>query len=160
VNVKKSHLAACPACARHVRVSEPSCPFCHEALPSSFRELVAPPPPATRLSRAALYALGVGTLSAATAACGGAVRASGATDSGQGDGTSVGSGEDSGQDDGSSGVGVPIYGGFAAPDANVAVPYGLPAMEPDAAATDAGTEPDVIHRAPPPPYGGPPPFGG
>jgi hypothetical protein len=37
---------------------------------------------------------------------------------------------------------------------------GVLETEPDAAATDAGTEPDVIHRAPPPPQGGTTPFGG
>ena len=63
--MKKIALAPCPACARHVRVHEPACPFCRAELPSSFRQLVAPPPPATRLSRAALYALRVGVLSSA-----------------------------------------------------------------------------------------------
>ncbi len=69
--MKKTALAACPACARHVRLDEPSCPFCRAPLPSSFRETTAPPRSATRLSRAALYALGVGTLSMSSVACGG-----------------------------------------------------------------------------------------
>lgn len=63
-------LAACPHCARHVRVSEPACPFCRADLPSSFRQLPPPPSsPAKRLSRAALHALGVGALAATAAAC-------------------------------------------------------------------------------------------
>ncbi|MGA3121848.1 MAG: RING finger protein [Polyangiaceae bacterium] len=65
----RTPLAACPGCARHVRVNEPACPFCRAELPASFRQLPPPPSPAKRLSRAALYALGVGALSA-TAACG------------------------------------------------------------------------------------------
>jgi hypothetical protein len=64
-------LAACPGCARHVRVSEPACPFCRAELPSSFRKVRAPPSPVKRLSRAALYALRMGALSATAAACGG-----------------------------------------------------------------------------------------
>jgi hypothetical protein len=64
-------LAACPGCARHVRVNEPACPFCRAELPSSFRAVQAPLSPAKRLSRAALYALRVGTLSATAVACGG-----------------------------------------------------------------------------------------
>jgi hypothetical protein len=64
-------LAACPSCARHVRVNEPACPFCRVELPSSFRAVQAPLSPAKRLSRAALYALRVGTLSATAVACGG-----------------------------------------------------------------------------------------
>ena len=66
----RTALAACPGCARHVRVNEPVCPFCGAALPSSFRQLQPRPSPAKRLSRAALHALGVGALSATAAACG------------------------------------------------------------------------------------------
>jgi hypothetical protein len=66
----RTPLAACPGCARHVRVNEPACPFCRAELPSSFRQLPPPPSPAKRLSRAALYALGVGALAATAAACG------------------------------------------------------------------------------------------
>jgi hypothetical protein len=68
--VIRTALAACPGCARHVRVNEPVCPFCGAALPSSFRQLQPRPSPAKRLSRAALHALGVGALSATAAACG------------------------------------------------------------------------------------------
>jgi|HubBroStandDraft_1064217.scaffolds.fasta_scaffold75566_2 hypothetical protein len=64
-------LGPCPVCARHVRVSEDACPFCRTPLPSSFRKVTTPASPRERLSRAALYALRVGTLSATTAACGG-----------------------------------------------------------------------------------------
>ncbi len=67
----RAHLSACPACRRHVRVTELACPFCGDALGDSFRAMVAPAPLTVRLSRAALLALGTGTLSLA-AACGGA----------------------------------------------------------------------------------------
>jgi hypothetical protein len=46
-------LVPCPACARHVRVSEATCPFCATAMP----EAPAPVPGTNqRLSRAAAYA--------------------------------------------------------------------------------------------------------
>lgn len=89
--MKRTSLAACPACSRHVRLDEPSCPFCRAQLPSSFRETTAPPRPAPRLSRAALYALRVGTLSISTVACGGSLGTSGnERDSGQAGPASVG----------------------------------------------------------------------
>lgn len=62
------HLVPCPECARHVRTTEASCPFC-----SSPLDLVASPAPVLpgkRLSRAALFAFGA-TLAASTqVACG------------------------------------------------------------------------------------------
>ncbi len=65
-----SHLVACPSCARHVRVTERACPFCSSVLSATLRSSPAPRAPAARLSRAALYAFGAGTLSMASA-CGG-----------------------------------------------------------------------------------------
>jgi len=46
-----AHLAPCPGCARHVRSTETSCPFCATALDLSS----VPPPlvPTARLSRSA-----------------------------------------------------------------------------------------------------------
>jgi hypothetical protein len=58
----KSHLRACTGCARHVRVSEVACPFCRAPLSEAFRASPAPLPPRARLSRAALFAFGTGTL--------------------------------------------------------------------------------------------------
>ncbi|MGO9836211.1 MAG: hypothetical protein ACLP1X_18580 [Polyangiaceae bacterium] len=172
--MKKTHLAGCPACARHLRVTEAACPFCGLALPSSFRELKAPPPPATRLSRAALYALRVSALSVTTVACGGSIGTGGGErDSGSSDATSIGdaayggppldASEDSGQGDAqlmgnldagftaSYGGFIPVDGSFVN-DGNVAVPYGLP-PQPDAGPTDANSLPDVVYHMPPPPYG-------
>ncbi len=51
-------LVPCTGCSRHVRLSEPHCPFCGSGLPS---EAELPPlvtPPQGRLSRAALFAFG------------------------------------------------------------------------------------------------------
>jgi hypothetical protein len=152
-------LVACPACARHVRVNEPACPFCRVELPSSLREMTAPPPPSVRLSRAALYALRAGALSATTVACGGAV-------------TTSGGNEDSGHRDSASIA--DVARGEPPPDANFAVPYGLPPLPdagssgipaPDASAPDASQHDaapkdaegrDVVLMFPPPPYGAPP----
>jgi hypothetical protein len=185
--MKKSPLAACPACDRHVRVDEPTCPFCQVGLPPSFRERTAPPPPAARLSRAALYALRVGALSATTVACGGALGTGGSEkDSGSSNAAPINDAayggpppDASGQDDAPT-TGIAAYGGFFAsdsgvldaptgfdaayggvfvPDGNFAPPYGISPIEPpDAAPTDASSHPDAIHGPPPPPYGGPPPF--
>ncbi len=134
--------------------------------------------PATRLSRAALYALRIGTLSVTsvtTVACGGSLSTGGTgKDSGQPDSASIGDAayggpppNEAGKMDDASQMAA-IYGAFMpddgsvsfVPDANYAVPYGLPAPPPpvDAGASDAANLPDVYHRPPPPPYGGPPPF--
>jgi hypothetical protein len=63
----RSHLAACPSCARHVRTSEETCPFCASALSPAFQAVPAPQAPGTRLARAALFAFGAGTLAMSTA---------------------------------------------------------------------------------------------
>ena len=59
-----SPLVPCPSCTRHVRVSEQACPFCAASLPASFAATPAPRAVAVRLKRAALAALGAGTLTA------------------------------------------------------------------------------------------------
>jgi hypothetical protein len=64
----RPRFACCPSCSRHVRVDEPTCPFCSVALDACFRATAAPRQVATRLSRAALYALGASSLT--VAACG------------------------------------------------------------------------------------------
>jgi len=176
--VKKTALAACPACARHLRVNEPACPFCRAELPPWFRELTAPATPATRLSRAALYALRVGALSVTTVACGGAISTgsgSGEKDAGSSDGTTVGQAayggsppEEASADSGGEDVlgtlyggfiGGPAYGGTFSIDAGVddattgfEAAYGGFPPPSDAGSTDANSRPDVIHVAPP--YGG------
>ena len=144
-----AHLAACPACSRHVRVTETACPFCGGALADSFRAQTAPVPLTVRLSRAALLALGTGTLSLA-AACGGA------TSSVPSDGGGGADAKTSEVPDGASSVFDSGNGGYDS--SNVAVPYGLPPPPPE----DAGTEPPPADASAPdahfvaPPYGLPP----
>jgi hypothetical protein len=61
-------LHPCPSCARHVRASEPRCPFCGVGLvldPSATA-----PATAARLGRAAIFAFRTATATAFLAACG------------------------------------------------------------------------------------------
>src|SRR5580698_7233742 len=116
-----THLAACPGCARHVRLTESTCPFCRAALPATFREARLPARPAVRLSRAVLYALGVGTISVTSTACGGRVGGErGESDGGAGDATSIGEAVDDGFVEETPGV------------STFAPPYGTPPPPPDA----------------------------
>ncbi len=108
-----AHLRPCPSCARHARVSEDACPFCGAAFAASFRAAARPQPPSGRLTRAALYALGSGTL-ALSPACGSAPGGHG-TEPPDASTTEVGA--DSG------GLGIAFYG--SAPISTIA-PYGLP----------------------------------
>jgi hypothetical protein len=71
--VARSLLLVCPSCERHVRVVDEACPFCGLALSAPLRASLALHPPRVRLGRAALYALGMGTLTLAPVACGGTV---------------------------------------------------------------------------------------
>jgi hypothetical protein len=134
--MSRIHLIACPGCARHVRVSEAICPFCKGDIGEALRASTPRQAPAQRLSRAALYAFGVGSITIATA-CGGDVS-----------------------------VVHPPYGTAPVPDADLpdgfnAQPlYGASfdaAMAPIDAGTpdDGGVEPDVTIL---PPYGISPPF--
>lgn len=121
-------LLPCPACARHVAISEATCPFCTGALDFSGAATlpVANAPAGRRLGRAALLALGAGA--AAIAACdGGQVTAL---------------------------YGGPAYdaGALDAADANTqadatgtAPPYGAPPY--DAGPEDAGDEQDASDDA-------------
>jgi hypothetical protein len=78
MTVTRAHLECCPSCARHVRTDEGRCPFCGAELPPGFRASPVAPSPAVRLSRAALYALGVGALSLTAAqGCGGVIAGGG-----------------------------------------------------------------------------------
>jgi hypothetical protein len=80
-------LVSCPGCARHVRITEASCPFCANDLDEARKSFRARERPAQRLSRAALYAFGVGVAVAcggsAGAGIGGAGQDAGELDSGQ-----------------------------------------------------------------------------
>jgi hypothetical protein len=76
-------LLACPSCARHVQASEAACPFCRASVVEAAKVFVPRQRPAERLSRAARYAFGVGSLAVGTGGCSGLLGASaypGATD--------------------------------------------------------------------------------
>ena len=69
-------LRVCPGCSRHVRVSEPACPFCGREFDDVSRAVASPRPPALRrLGRAAMFAL-----SACSASLGGGTNAPPASD--------------------------------------------------------------------------------
>lgn len=62
-------LFACPTCARHVRRTETTCPFCHAAIDLSA--LPERPTPRTRLARGAAFAFGAAALTQLTGCPGG-----------------------------------------------------------------------------------------
>jgi hypothetical protein len=165
--MKKARLLACPGCARHVRVSEPSCVFCGVALPKSFGEAPALPPP-PRLSRSGLYtyrarALAASTVAIVTASCGGTFEpGTGSSSDGGSDAYSSGDSSYGGDSFG------PLYGISPHGDASlgpvdaslgdetIATLYGLPitdggpfprdASSPGDSEADA-TSPDASHDA-------------
>jgi hypothetical protein len=63
----KSLLLVCPTCERHVRVVDTSCPFCGLELSETTRAALALRPLGRRLTRAAFYALSMGTMTLAAA---------------------------------------------------------------------------------------------
>jgi hypothetical protein len=138
----KSLLLLCPSCERHVRIVDSSCPFCGLGLSEATRASLALRPAASgRLSRAAFYALSMGTLTLA-AACSSSSTNGGGDDGGEMDGTK---------------------------EACVCPPYGQPAYgaPADARAVDVGTNDaaqdageDVHEGGVFPPYGHPPVDGG
>lgn len=135
-----SHLIACTGCARHVRATDPLCPFCGEALPMSLRSQ-APRLPAERLGRAATFVFGA-TLAASSAVGCGDSHTPG-SDGGGGD-------RDAGID---SGAVAPPYG-IPPDDSGVEVDAGSDAGAGDDAGVgmDAGFDAGAIA----PPYGLPP----
>ncbi len=160
--MKKPHLAACPSCARHLRVSEVACPFCGAVLPDSLRESTPPQPPAARLTRAALFAFGTGTLALAPGCSSSSPNTT--PDAGVVFAPPYGLAPipDGGTDDGGLGVGIAAYGGSGvmpdsdggASDATVGdatvgddAAYGGPGIDfdsavgPDAPATQDGAAP-------------------
>ena len=62
-----STLVPCPACDRHVRVSEATCPFCTAPLPVDLARRAVPAAP-RRLGRAAAFTFGLVALG--TPSCG------------------------------------------------------------------------------------------
>jgi hypothetical protein len=170
----KSHLVPCAGCSRHVRVSEEACPFCRARLPASLRQAARPLPPTARLTRAALFAFGTGTMAVAPSAC--------SSSSSSGDVMfeppyGLGPIPDAGEDDAtvSALYGAPADDGGDHPgisDAADGAPadeggehlsfadaYGAPAYEPDSGPVDASTTDASDGSAEPvadAAYGGPP----
>ena len=105
-----SQLLPCPACNRHVRQSESSCPFC--SAPLSLADAPAAVLPRGRLGRAATFAFGA-TLVGATALVGcddtDTPEGGGGTSSTAGTSSSAGTSSTAGTSSGGSGIG-PVYG--------------------------------------------------
>src|SRR3954469_15392127 len=110
-----NQLVPCPECSRHVRVSEPECPFCAQPL--------EPRLPGVRLSRAATLAFGATLASAAAlAACSGTdapvpvygAPAGGAANVAGAAGASAAGAPAAGAANGSGGGAVAVYGAPAA----------------------------------------------
>jgi hypothetical protein len=122
-----TQLVPCPGCDRHVRASDPACPFCACALPDTASTTAAPAaPPRPRMSRAALFAAGatmVGAAACSSSATGGP--ADGASDAAaHADG---GGGTGGSHPDGAAGAG----GADAGSDASVAIYSAVfPPLEP------------------------------
>jgi predicted RNA-binding Zn-ribbon protein involved in translation (DUF1610 family) len=105
-------LTACPSCARHLRASEPACPFCGAKLAERSPRIRALP--TKRLARAAIFSFGA-ALAAAAPGCGNSHRTDDA-------GTDE---EDAGYDAGS-----------------IAPPYGIPADDGGIAPLYGGAPPE------------------
>ncbi|NVB85258.1 MAG: hypothetical protein HOV81_43235 [Kofleriaceae bacterium] len=58
-----NQLEPCPQCERHVKVSEPSCPFCMYSLTEAFANIGPRLAPRARLGRAATFAFGIVAMS-------------------------------------------------------------------------------------------------
>ena len=116
-------LVPCPGCARHVRASEPACPFCGDASPRS-----APASRAVARSRTLIF--GAALASTAVAGCLTHTRSDPENDAGV-DAATVAPTPDSGAD-----------------AANIFPPYGTPPE--DAFEEDAGTS-NADYGGPPPP---------
>lgn len=120
----------CPACRRHVRASDVSCPFCAKPLPSDLAARAVPANNGRRLNRSALFAFAA-TLT--VTGCGASVEPGQSGDTGIGDARSDGSPDDGGN--------VALYGAPA--DTGVldtggpAPAYGLP---PEDTGTDTRTD--------------------
>ncbi len=126
-----SALAPCPACDRHVRTDEASCPFCAAPLPGDLAGGAVPPAP-RRLGRAAAFAFGVITLGAA--ACGARSELPGSAVAG-----SSGSGGTGGSGGGTATSSTSSATSSAATGCGICPPYGTPGFPiEDAGAPDDG----------------------
>lgn len=149
-----ARLEPCPACQRHVRVDEQTCPFCAVELGAALASLPARALPKSRLGRAALFAFGAAAVASTTVGCSDepepddeGTNDAGARDGGLADGGLADGGVKDGgvQRDGGFDAGIfapyglpPIDSGFIREDANVAPVYGVPAW--DSAVRDTGVQ--------------------
>jgi hypothetical protein len=136
----------CDECARHVRASETSCPFCGHGLDAAA--LVPMPRAPAQLSRAQRIAL-VAAVAGGLAACGDdsmppgkdgprAGASAGANAAGSG-AAAAGSGGAGGAGRGEAGaVAVPVYGAPAVPPRAGSPVYGAPIVPPTAGSESAG----------------------
>jgi hypothetical protein len=147
-------LLPCPRCSRHVRTTESACPFCSLALPASLRPVaLARPPRPQRRSRAALYAVGAGTL-AANVACSNTIVPYGLPPFDDGGHSSV---QDAGAKDATTDQGATVEAGQDAAATDAADGGSILPDSCLESADDAGSEdatPDRINVVPP--YGLPP----
>ncbi len=60
-----TQLEPCPQCHRHVKITEPACPFCACSLAEAFAHLAERATPRARLGRAAVFAFGVAAMAPA-----------------------------------------------------------------------------------------------
>ena len=113
-----TQLIPCPACNRHVRQVEASCPFCAAAL--SLAHVPSAPLPSTRLGRAATFAFGATLVGATTLlACGGQEEGK---KGGAGGNAAGGTTSQAGSASGGSSAGTPASGGTG-----IGPVYGAPA---------------------------------
>jgi len=70
MKVMRARFVPCPSCARHVKQSDSTCPFCGNEIPNVI--VPARRVAAGRLSRSALFAAGAAGLALATMDCGSA----------------------------------------------------------------------------------------
>jgi hypothetical protein len=146
-------LILCPACSRHIRRVEASCPFCGGRVPLSARTASQPMAP-RGLSRARLYAfhaaVATGVVAGTTGACGGSMTTSSAGDA---SGDVASSGGNSASDGASS------SGGGTAEDASSAADTAGNPLDGSVNGSDASANADAKDATrdgwglPPPPYG-------
>jgi hypothetical protein len=141
-------LEPCPACHRHVLVSEQTCPFCGQDV-RALAALPARAMPTRRLGRAALFAFGVGATASSSVGCVEEPEPEGSEGDAQAD---SGAKADAGGDSGNV---VALYG-LAVPDAGFGGGQPGGALIPDAGpGGDLGGAVALYGLAPPPDAGAP-----
>ena len=146
-------LVPCPACNRHLRATEPRCPFC-DAIVASDLANAAIPGATQRLGRAATFVF-ASTL--ALAGCSDSVRPDDANPSDTVTGADTAGSSDTGTAD-TSEADRPAPSDAPVDHGNVFPPYGIPPPQDDGVADDGGFQ--AMYGTPPPRDGGPDDNGG